>query len=345
LSILKQTELAGIPIRRLSELAGLLLHGSEQHDVMMAAQSVVRKVIGSADDPFLSVRMTADTAIRESGRLQTEFESLSLLGGRRVVVVTDCGETMLGEIDGLLSGSSQGNLIVLTSTALGKSSRLRRSVEESTNFAAVALYPPTAAELESLTSRQLREHGMEFEGGAYFVFESLVGLDAALALGEVEKLALYCHGAAVVRESDVRSCCGDSAGFDVGEVIDAALTGDGAAVDRGCAALGLQGDMRGVLSIFSAHLGRLEALRMEMARGVSADQALRGARPPVHFSKRAAVQSELRSWDLEGLQRLRRSIAATTLQCRNFPQLEHALVGRLLLAVAREARGLRSVRS
>lgn len=345
MSVLKQSDLPGLTTRQLTELNGLLLHGSEQHDINVAVQSVIRRLIGRADDPFLVVRMAAEAAVREPGRVQTEFESLSLLGGRRVVVVTDCGENILAEIAGILSGGIPGNLVVLTAPALGKSSRLRRSVEESSGLAGVAFYPATAAEIEGLVTRRLRELGLEFEGGAYFIFESLVGQDAGLALGEAEKLALYCHGASVVGEEDVRACCGDSAGFEVSEVIDAALTGDGVAVDRGCAALVLQGEMRGILSIFGIHLARLESLRMEVARGSTVDQAVRSARPPVHFSKRSVVQSELRTWDLEGLLRLRRGVAAATLQCRDHPQLEHAFVSRFLLAVAREARGLRGARS
>ena len=60
----------------------ILVHGADRSAVYELCQRVVKKISGSSEDPMNVARLTEAQIIGSPGRLQEEFASISMFGGK-----------------------------------------------------------------------------------------------------------------------------------------------------------------------------------------------------------------------------------------------------------------------
>ena len=339
MTVVKQGEAEGYIQRRLGQVNGLLLHGNDAAAVHALVQAAVRVVAG--DDPFSEMTISPSDAVRDPALLMTEFRSQSLMGGRRIIVLRDCGDELVKVMQPVLDDPAAGNFILLTADALGKTSKLRKACEEAAKFASCALYEEGPEQLVRRVEQYLSAHGLNLPYAARERFFALAGDDRGSVMMEAEKLSLYAHGQKDVSVADVEAICGDSASFDADQLIDRVMEGDSEAADRIYGSLATAGTGRGLLPMLNYHVQRLQALVLDMASGAPFEQAFRSARPIFFFSRKGTMLNQTRIWDLDGLLEAQSAINAAVLRTRELPALEEAITGRCLLAVARQARLLR----
>jgi DNA polymerase III subunit delta len=325
--------------RRASAMNGILIHGADSSAVSTLGQSALRAIAGVADASFALVRIDVASLKENAGGLSDEFRSLSLLGERRVLMVEGVDDGHLKYLLTILDSREVGNFIVLLADALGKSSKLRSAIEASEKFASLAIYEEDSAALALRIRNQLGAEKFTWTAEAQELFFALVGVDRSAAVQEATKLALYCVGQSLISEDDVEAVCGDSAAFGSDELIDAVLAGDLERTDRMASNLGSDSaGTRGILLVFNLHFSKLQALRMDMERGLNADMAVRNARPAIFFKRRTAVINQLRNFDLDDLVSMQTTVANAIFQTRKLPDLFEAITSRTLLSLSRNAR-------
>lgn len=339
MTLLRQVEAEGFISKRLAQHNGLLLHGGDPAAIHALAQLAVKTLAGS--DPFAAVSIAVTDALRDPALLPTEFQSRSLLGGRRVIVVREAGDELVKVLEPVIADGAMGNFVLLVADQLGKTSKLRKACEEAKLFAACAVYEEGPEQLARRVGNYLSVYGLKLTDEAEARFFDLAGSDRGTVMSEAEKLALYAHGAGTVTLADVNAICGDTAEFDTDLLIDRVMTGDGEAADRTYAALTLQGAARGILPLLASHVTRLQALASDVMSGTGFDTAFRNARPIFFFGRKGAIAGQLRIWDLESLLAAQQAIATAIMQTREFSALDEAITGRCLLALARQARLMR----
>jgi DNA polymerase-3 subunit delta len=72
--------------------------------------------------------------------------------------------------------------------------------------------------------------------------------------------------------------------------------------------------------------------------GQSAAGAIEGARPPIHFRRKAAVELALRAWTAAKLADAMRALADALLQTRQQPGLAESIAQRAMITLATAAR-------
>jgi DNA polymerase-3 subunit delta len=339
--VLKAAALDGFLRKPPPNLFALLVYGEDAGAVRELARQAVIMIAGAADDPFNVVRLDNTALTSDPGRLADEFASLSMLGGRRVVWVTDADQAFLTSVEPLLNGGGSGNLIVAESGNLAKSSRLRTVFEKSERAFAVAVYEDDGDRLSSLIESILSPLGLVLAPDAGVKLLELLGTDRAAARQEIEKLATYCLGAGEVRIEDVEAICGESSGEDADGLVDAVFAGEVEHVDRGFTTLTAAGTDPGrVMTLAGLHVVKLQSLKLDVDRGMRVEDALRSVRPPVFFKRHEAMRLQLRIWDLAALLSAASTLSSCTLQMRRTPALAETLASRTLLALARNGRAL-----
>ena len=285
--------------RREVKLRGILLHGSDPSIVSELGREVVSKFAGVGRSAPTLLRMDATSIRSDPGRLADEYQSMSLLGERQVVVVDGCDDVALGSLQLLVSGPRSDHFVVLLAGTLSKSSKLRQFCEQQSEFGSVAIYEEDASAAKLRIGALLAKSGLRWTDSAADAFIQLVGNDRGLTFREAEKLALYCIGNSEITVEDILAVCGDAAAFSSDEMIDAVLEGDYSAADRGFCALDReQANTTAVLMQFLYHLQRLQGFRMDMLRGTTIDVVLSQPKPPVFFKRKRVVASQLRNLDL-----------------------------------------------
>jgi DNA polymerase III subunit delta len=338
-AILREEEFENFVKRRSAAMNGILIHGDDSAAVSAMGQQAVRAIVGSGDASFATVRLDSSALKDNPSRLDDEFRSLSLLGERRIILLDGAEDSHLKFLNSVIATNEIGNFIVLMTGALSKTSKLRAAIEATEKFASLALYEEDVAALAIRIKKILTIESLSWGEDAEDQFFATVGYDRSTSAQEARKLCLYCLGQTEISSADVEAVCGDTAAFGADELIDAVLAGDLEKADRHFSNLDSElGGSRTILQMLILHLTRLQNLRSDMERGLSADLAVRNAKPMIFFKRRNAVATQLRQFSVDMLVDLQQTLAAAIFQSRKSADLFDAITNRTLLSIARSVR-------
>jgi DNA polymerase III subunit delta len=337
MALLKEAELSGFLRQRLSSAVGLLVYGGNETGI----QTVVDRVVKAFGRDAAVKRLSASAVKEDPAIVDESFRAMSFLGGRELVIVTDADDATGKSVASLFKETSPGNFLLFVAGNLGKGSVLRRSIEESESFFAVPVYDTRPADVMLQVQSVLRAEKLALSDEAAHLFQSLCGHDLGMALREAEKLALYCLKQTEVSIADVEACCGDLGLTDLDAVIDAVLDGDFSKSDNVFTRLD-EADQRSLLPLFSLHLQKLQNLKLEAERLGGVESALRSAKPPIFFQRKAAISRQVSRLDIELLVGLQVLLESAVEQSRMVAGLSQAIVGRGLFALCQKARSSRA---
>jgi DNA polymerase-3 subunit delta len=331
-------------LRRLDPaVRAILFYGGDETRVAELAAMAVKRIAGSLDDPFNVQRLQEAELAKSPGRLIDEVQSLSLLGGRRVIWVEGADAQFMAAVAPVLSAEVSGNLIVAEAGNLTKSSALRALFEKSDRAWIVPVYEASVAEAQEFLASAFARKGLAADQAACALLVQSYGTDLGLLRQEVEKLSLYCLGAKAVTVEDVEGVSASGGELHFDDVIDAALGGDMERTETLLVRMGEGGvDPGQVAGACLRHVVRLQEISLAVERGQSADQAVRSARPAIFFKRNADVLLQLRIWSLPELTGLAAALAEVIRQGRLSQGLGAVVGARGLLSVARQAKALRT---
>lgn len=272
----------------------VLFHGEDAGLIREWAARVVRRVAGALDDPFRVTELDREAI----GALPDEMGAMSLLGGRRVIRVREATDAATTPVQKALAGLGPA-FLVLEGTGLGGKSRLKTLLDRSDQAVTIACYPMEARAIPGLVRTSLAEDRIAVEPDAMEWLAGQLGSDRAVTRSEIEKLALFAGPGGTVDLEAARLCVGDQSGLQLEDALFAATDGDVAATDRALELAMSEGATPvGVLRAGLMHLQRLSRVRIAMEGGVSVEQAVKAARPPVFFRREAVFTRAVRLWSL-----------------------------------------------
>jgi len=310
----------------------VLIYGPDSGLVSERAHTLVKSVLGSADDPFRYAEIT------DSSRLLEEATAASLTGGRRVVRLRDAGEAAVKPAETLLKNPADA-LVILEAGDLTPKSKLRALAEKHAAAAALACYAVDAARLPRIITERLRAHNVTIDTeAAAWVANNITGEEGAIRQS-VELLFLYAGPNGSLTLADVSAALPDGGDTSIQEAVDAALTGNPPAADR---AISLAYD-EGVspVAITRVLLGELMRLRIAAAAlggNTSIQEALSSLRPPVFFKRVPIVTRALSLWPQATLTEAIKTLLAAEAACKSTHTPDQAYCRQTLLALASRAR-------
>lgn len=316
----------------------VLLHGDDAGLIRDRAETLVRSVAGSLDDPFLVADLNRETL----DRLAEEASALSMTGGRRVVRLREATDTATDRIAALLKSGSTA-LIVIEAPGLASKAKLKALVEAAVDGAAIACYPEEGRDLEQTIRAVLTEAGVTVDNDALTWLTGQLGADRASTRREIEKLALYAGPGGRVDLDAAMECVGDLAGLSLDDALFAATAGDIATTDRALELAIAEGASAvGVIRGGMMHLQRLHRVRLAMTEtGASAADATRSARPPVFFRRQGAFARALTVWQPEALAGALAFLSEAERACKRTGAPDLTLCRNAVLTLARRAAGRR----
>ena len=309
-----------------------LIYGEDEGQIRERSQTLTRQVAGSLNDPFL----VAELSRENWNQIPAEMTAQSMIGGRRVIIVRDAAEAVLGWASQALQGPG-GGLLILEAPGLGKG-RLRSFAEASPDAVALACYPDDGRALSDLVRAGLAEGKVSIDQDALaWLTQSLSG-DRAVVRNEIEKLALLAGPGGQIDLEAARACTGENAAGSADEGVLAALGGRTEAADQAIESA-IQDGLAGVavIRIAVSQLQRLHQARLRMDAGESANDALRAMRPPVFFRAQAATAACLAVWSGPGLFRALEEARQTELACKRTGSRQELLARRFVAGLARQA--------
>lgn len=318
----------------------VLIHGDDRGAVLDLCKAIVKQVTGG-QDALSVVRLTQAQATAPGDRLYSEFASRSMFGDRQVVRVTEADDALVKVLEPILVSGDEGNLIVIDSASLRKTSKLRKLCETGKGSLSCALYEESNLELRQRLERQIKAAGLSIADEAMEHLLLLVSRERAVGESEVNKLLIYCQGESRIGLEAVVAVCGDTFESGADDLFDAVFEGQMGSADRHLTLLQSEGSIsRGLLPLALLHVGKLQSMSVQMRQGQSVGEVVGSPRNNVFFKRRATISKQLQLWSLETLIEAEQKLGEAILSSRRYADLEDVFVSRALLALGWQARSL-----
>jgi DNA polymerase-3 subunit delta len=318
------------------ELRAVLFFGTDPGMVSDRA-SALAATLAAREEPKGEILRIDDAELDDDpGRLEVELKMRPLFSGRQIVRATAGRRISAAALKPILADDEPlEGLLIVEAGNLKSDDAMRTLFERGASLHAVACYPDSAADIETLAIDVLRAHGLEIDADALALLQSRLGADRALSRSEIEKLALYCAGRRDVTIADVEATVGDAAEFAIERIAEAAADGRGsAAVTDFGRANALGEDAQLVILALQRYFLRLHKVRSDVDAGQRLDEALKSMRPPLFFKQRDAFVRQVQRWPRTRLDAALRRIGETARQARLWPAQDAVLAERLILALS-----------
>jgi DNA polymerase-3 subunit delta len=312
----------------------LLVYGPDTGLVRETAQRLVRHYAGSGNDSLGLVTLDGKELDGDPGRLLVEARTSSLFGEKRVVRVRDAGKSAAVPL-GELAADPAGAIVVLEAGNLTPRDTLRALVEGAKTGRALPCYADSDETILKLINESFSAAGIRAEPDVAATLRDQLGNDREVTRREIEKLVLYADQSKILTREDVLTLCADNAALLIDEIADAIGTGHAEKLDLALSrALAASINGQQLLSSAMLHFAQLRRWRTVVDSGVSVRDVLEGARPKPHFSRRAALEQQLRLWSDAALAIATTRLHDATGESRKNYGRSETVVRRVFLALA-----------
>jgi DNA polymerase-3 subunit delta len=325
-----------------ANVRAILLYGPDSGLVRERMVALTKAIAGSTDDPFRTAEFPADSLRSDPARLGDEAAAMALTGGRRVVRFREAGDSVAGVFDDWLENPIGDALVIVTAGELAPRAKLRQVFEDAAQAAAIACYTDDADVLARLVKDTLKNAGLTINSEALDWLTDHLGGDRELSRRELEKLVTYMGDQKSVTTEDVLACIGDTAAFDLDDLIYAMADGDQATMQRTYLRLTAEGTSPiALITAAARHLVRLHETRGKMADGRSIDAAVMSLRPPVFFKFKSRFQAQAGKWNEALLARGLEVLTEAEVAAKSTDMPVEAVAERAFIQVAQAARSAR----
>lgn len=195
-----------------STIKAFLLYGQNEGLIAEYSKKLILTVSKDPHDPFSVAYLAWDDIKNDIGELSSEYNSRSLMGNRRVIILRDADNNLTKPLNEILSsGSSDSLLIICGSSSLNKNSSLVNTANNSDFIASVACYEDRDENISSFVRTTLIEKGVTFTNDAFTLLCSRMSNDRKFNLNEIEKLITYIGTKKHIETDDVQAIVFDQA--------------------------------------------------------------------------------------------------------------------------------------
>jgi DNA polymerase-3 subunit delta len=320
----------------------VLIYGPDAGLVHERAEALVRASVDNPADVFSLIRVDGDELSGSPYRLVEEANTVPMFGGRRAIWVKTGSRNIAPAVEAVINAPSPDCRVVIEAGDLRKTSPLRAICEKAKNAAAIGCYPDDERDVARVIDDELRKASLQIAPDARAALIPFLGGDRQATRAELRKLALYVHGRDRVTVEDVMAVVADASAVALDNVIDAAFAGKPAEVESHFTKARGEGTAPGaIVGAALRHLSSLHRMRIAVEDGQSVTGAVEGARPPVHFRRKAAIEAALRAWTTAKLGDAMNALADALLETRKQAGLAEAIAQRALMTLATAARKAR----
>jgi DNA polymerase III subunit delta len=315
----------------------VLVFGPDAGLVSERVNALIRASVDDVNDPFSLVRLDADELAANPARLVEEAQTIPLFGGRRAVWAKAGSRNIAPAVEAVLALPASECRVVIEAGDLRRNAPLRAICERAKNAAALPCYADTERDLARLIDAEMRAAELVLKPDARAMLIPLLGGDRAASRSELKKLALYARGRGEVDVDDVTAVVSDASAVALDDLVDTAFAGRPAELEAQLAKVRAAGSPVG--SIFFAAQRQLAQLhRWRTAIEAGAPFSIDSLQPPLHFRRKAAVETALKQWNAARLATAMTELADAVLASRKAPALADTIAERALLSLAVRAR-------
>lgn len=316
-------------------IRAVLVYGPDDGLMRERAALLCRTVVADINDPFNVSVLTSDLITDDPGRLSSEANAISMMGGRRLVRIEDARDAIAPQVRDYLADPNDNALLVLEAGDLNPRSALRKLFEKAENAAALPCYVEDERDIAGLIRSSMQEAGIKIAPDAVAWLASHIVGDRQRARREIEKLITYMGTEKQVALADVQDCCGSAGEQSYDDLVFSAAGRRAEAAFRAFSHMLEQGvPAVAILRALQNHFRRLHMARAVFETGTPPDQAMKSLSPPVFFKQEQDFREQLTRWDMPALEKILQRLFLLEAQCKQTATPAETLCSQALLAIS-----------
>ena len=196
----------------MQNVSAVLIYGPDAGQVDELADKAIEKL---EIDPNNLLAIDSDDLREKTDALFAEACCPSLLGGRRMIMIANAGDSDAGLLRELCEHPSLDAFVVITGGILGAGGKLRSLFEDCAKLAALPCYTDDERTLSALIQKDLFAAGIkQITPDAMQYMCGHLGGDRGITRSFLKKIALYVDDKKTVTLDDVEKCLPDAGAAD-----------------------------------------------------------------------------------------------------------------------------------
>lgn len=275
----------------------VLLYGRDEAASRDMARQLVRQ-FDTPDDPLALTLIAAASLKDDVSALTAAAAEVSMFGDRTLIRVDDAGEDVLDAVALLLAAATTGNPVLIVAGDLKKGSKLQSLVESSPLALGVQSYAAEGRDWDTMAEAAASEFGLKLARGVARTLQDTSGGDRGVLRAELRKFALYLDASpeapATLDSVTLAAIGADLGDADINALVDAVSAGRPDHADQQMARLA-EANIPGIVMLrgIARRLWLLLELRLAVDGGISAQSAVNGARPPIFWKAKTAIEAQV----------------------------------------------------
>lgn len=202
----------------LDSVRAILIYGQDAGQVDEFCDKAIEKLEIEKDNLFA---LDSDELREKQDALFAESCSPSMFGGRKMVIISNAGDSDAKQIAELVEHNGLCATVIITAGDLRAGGGLRSLFENSDTLAALPCYTDDARSLATLIRKELSAGaGIEqITPDAMVYMTNHLGGDRGITRGFLTKIALYVDDKKIVELEDVEKCLPDTAAADTDDFL------------------------------------------------------------------------------------------------------------------------------
>jgi len=275
----------------------ILVYGT---DATMVSERVkqLHKTFGvEPADPFQTDNFTADQIAADPALLSDAAAAQSLMGGRRIVRITEAGDRLSAAVKGFLADLPGEAMVLIEGKDLKRTGSLVKAIEGADAAAAVPCYEDSARDREALFSSMISEAGLRIDNDALDWLSDNLDAGRGVIRSEMEKLVLSADSSGRIDLNLVQSVVSGEGDAAADALIQLACSGETAALGPQLERARDQ-DLNeiAVVRALISHFMRLLDVQLSLSKGDTLETAIGKLRPKVFFKVADAFKRQVRLW-------------------------------------------------
>ena len=318
-------------------LRAVLIYGQDDGLIEESRVKAARAVVDDLKDPFRVVWLTSAQIKEDISALSAEANALSLMGGRRVIMVRGADNTLTSALKDFLPAYNGDALLIFTAGALKTKDSLPALFEKTAGAGVLPCYADDAAALKRLVWQTLTDAGKTAAPDVIeFIAENL-GADRLMSRSELAKLITYMGNKTAVTMDDATACVGDASALSIDMLLYALSGGNQTELHQTLDRLFAEGESPiSLLRAASMHMRRFHIVLGKIEDGGSADEAVKALF--LHFKRVAQFKEQTRLWTLAKVGRAMDLLTQAERDCKKAGRPQQLTVARVFMQIAAQAR-------
>jgi DNA polymerase-3 subunit delta len=316
------------------ECHAALLYGPDSGLARERAERMAAAVLSGNDDPLALLDITEATLTEDPARLADELSAISMLGGKRVIVVRDAGDKTTKIVESASDCFNSDVFLIVCADELSTRSSLRGWFEKDAKCAAIACYKDEMRDVQDAIRKVIGGAGVTIDREASEYLAQQLGNDRYVTYQELEKLVTYAGDSKRLSVEDIRLLVDYNRETNLDDLVNAVADRNLKSLEAMLAHLLREGTSPvAYLRALQRYFNRLYYIRSQMASGSSAEQVIQSLRPPVFFKQVPVLARHVQGWGMEQIVKALKLLVSAELACKTSDLPPVAASSRKLLQV------------